>query len=798
MKNNKTIIIFLSLFMSFYLLFIATAYSITSKQAIEHGYHELLTEKSSWGINDQDIKVYQNFRHYPSAKNKIAPSTIKAINILKNVNIKDLNMGNILETNAKFENAVNIFNNKKRVEYLTNKIQDINKQVISINDFEDQHRFDLLAGYNDNFTTKDRVEKIEDIMGKRLTLTDSFLSSGEAMSLAINAGFKTSVVGLNTFVPWKKATTAVRFAKLSANTLNSLNELVNLFQEMATGDDSLEDSLKLQDQLVKFLDATKLDKNFGKVGILSGLASNLAETIKQCKILGNISEININDVSPYVKGAVGFSQKYVEYEIFYAMANMVSAIAVFFNQGDVVDAMQSWFKAVDPTSTDLIVKRYAYLQYAENQKKAMEELDKDILAIKGHIQHVEADIGGAILNLKNKAIQIINGLKWEELSENQKEKLAEIAELLGYGKNTNWEGKALWLYTKINSQEIPFIAVNVSNPKNNFLDFDNYIKDITDTIDDYKATLSEIALAEKIRKEKEAEEIRKKIAELRRQAEIRKRIEEIRRKKEEERIRLEEIRKQEEEEAASSVPPAPTPKPTPTPAPTPTPPPVAAKTWGGAYKEVENVYSTGVNDTGNINLSGGGTQSTTAFKDATEVGGSIPLQNMTMTVTGKYNYSAWGEWNGGTAFAPIHRQAIVGYPTEISDMPKTGSATYSGQLQGDFWDTNGPFAPAGPYPQQTKTLEPNAIGGTVQLNADFANSSISGSLNATHNGTPFASATFNTGISGASYNGSLSSGSGSGTIGGGFYGPNAEETGGTFQINKNDGTGASGIFHAKQ
>jgi len=156
------------------------------------------------------------------------------------------------------------------------------------------------------------------------------------------------------------------------------------------------------------------------------------------------------------------------------------------------------------------------------------------------------------------------------------------------------------------------------------------------------------------------------------------------------------------------------------------------------------------------------------------------------TDTTGYSYTTWGEWNGegrthtnsnGEVFNVDHGHYVAGISTQYypgGEIPKTGIATYHGTLQGDYTlNTN-----------TSNTIERNAIGGTITLNANFGSQTISGNLSATRNGSAWASANF--GSTPINNSGNYSSenenltvtGGGSGRISGNFYGPNAEETGG--------------------
>jgi hypothetical protein len=183
-----------------------------------------------------------------------------------------------------------------------------------------------------------------------------------------------------------------------------------------------------------------------------------------------------------------------------------------------------------------------------------------------------------------------------------------------------------------------------------------------------------------------------------------------------------------------------------------------------------------------------------------------------------FKYTAWGEWNGtvtvtvndpevGPQTAAVNRGlAIFGNPTP-SDvvMAKTGSATYSGPVLADVvvQGTSG-----------TAVVQPGAVGGTVNLTANFTERTISGGFNLTKNNTAWANPVFsgipmdfNKNVGGtvaAGYTGTIadpSMPSSFGEITGGFLGPKAEETGGSFSFVKTVGPDAgiaNGIFRGKQ
>ncbi len=175
-----------------------------------------------------------------------------------------------------------------------------------------------------------------------------------------------------------------------------------------------------------------------------------------------------------------------------------------------------------------------------------------------------------------------------------------------------------------------------------------------------------------------------------------------------------------------------------------------------------------------------------------------------------YLYSAWGEWNGNitvtrsqessTETGSLHHgYAIFGSLTPSAVIEsKTGSATYTGTLIGDFAPVSGP-------------LEKGAINGTISMTANFDAQTISGALDMKHGAQPWAAPTFTAlpiqplSIDGksASFEGSFNAASGAfGSISGGFMGPSAQESVGRFDYFKNssapdDGL-AVGVFQAKR
>ena len=168
---------------------------------------------------------------------------------------------------------------------------------------------------------------------------------------------------------------------------------------------------------------------------------------------------------------------------------------------------------------------------------------------------------------------------------------------------------------------------------------------------------------------------------------------------------------------------------------------------------------------------------------------------------GSYSYTAWGDWNGDGRkktndgrTTVDHGHWLLGAMTPTQDMPKSGSATYNGDLRGD-WISSGIGSTSG-------TIEKNVISGSVNMNANFNSGKLSGNMDLKRKGNSWAQTQFNNiSINGNSYNGNMSvTGGGNGGLYGNFFGPKAEETGGGFFVDKQSGDhgGASGVFRAKK
>ncbi len=401
-------------------------------------------------------------------------------------------------------------------------------------------------------------------------------------------------------------------------------------------------------------------------------------------------------------------------------------------------------------------------------------------------------------SIKTDALAIINGRAWNELSKSEKVKLGILGRNYKVARGDSKDIIA-WGYNvyqlAMKTPAIPERYDYKSTP------LKIYTRQIASTYEhsDLPGMPNNYSLEVKEETTRLYQDAAQ--AEIIRQAEERRRLEEERRRWEEQRRREEERRRREEREATThpvehepSSPPDPV-----------TP---ATQSLTGGYAYVQNQYSRSAGDPGSINTDVDDFGTIDGYDHTPNVGEKVQLpitvpndNRVSMTVTGKYQYMSWGEWSGGVADAPVHLHAVVGPEGNSPEsIPSTGSATYHGSVIGDYYDANGPVPTAGPFPQQTKTVEVNAIGGMANITADFAARSVSGELNLTHNGGAFADVFFHN-VSmdrWGGYRGGLSSATANGSFEGGFVGPHAEETGGSFHVQRNDGTGAIGIYHARQ
>jgi hypothetical protein len=155
-----------------------------------------------------------------------------------------------------------------------------------------------------------------------------------------------------------------------------------------------------------------------------------------------------------------------------------------------------------------------------------------------------------------------------------------------------------------------------------------------------------------------------------------------------------------------------------------------------------------------------------------------------------FHYVSFGAWNSGPSqFGSGISASFGGQPTPASAVPTTGSATFRGNLIGIY------SSPSGSH----STARANVV-----LDANFSSRSVGfASSNTTLNGSAAPrldlTGTMNY-APGGSFAGTLRSAGGtlSGSASGGFYGPRAEEAGGTFSLKSGGTESLTGAYGAKR
>jgi hypothetical protein len=206
------------------------------------------------------------------------------------------------------------------------------------------------------------------------------------------------------------------------------------------------------------------------------------------------------------------------------------------------------------------------------------------------------------------------------------------------------------------------------------------------------------------------------------------------------------------------------------------------------------------------NVKGDGT--TVTLADGSKV--SAATATLTYTLLGAWSYFPT---NGGPAYIG---QTVTGSLTPVGSIPASGSATYTGS--GSSGGAVGAFF----VPSGNGTIQGGSVTGNVSLTVNFTANTASGSLtnmtaNTTANGsgtTPWNDLSLSGTLArtGGSLSGTVStsgppSGAGNagfssaatGNFAASFYGPSAQETGGTWTLHEGTGSGgktAVGTFAA--
>lgn len=157
------------------------------------------------------------------------------------------------------------------------------------------------------------------------------------------------------------------------------------------------------------------------------------------------------------------------------------------------------------------------------------------------------------------------------------------------------------------------------------------------------------------------------------------------------------------------------------------------------------------------------------------------------------DYTAFGVW-ATNRFGPLFGSVATGFTTAFAGVPTSGTARYTGVTFGAGIEAGTGYG----------------VAGLVTLDANFGTGAISGGfhdmarVDVNGNITAFQDISVSASIAagGNSYSGTVSStrpGFSSGDVSGAFFGPNAEETGGTWRLKADSGDDAYvGAYGATQ
>lgn len=143
------------------------------------------------------------------------------------------------------------------------------------------------------------------------------------------------------------------------------------------------------------------------------------------------------------------------------------------------------------------------------------------------------------------------------------------------------------------------------------------------------------------------------------------------------------------------------------------------------------------------------------------------------------SYLSFGSWSHDDSSSGEHRDSyfLFGYPTATSDMPKSGTASYSTFVTANIVNI---------VPGQGES----SLTGSATFRADFGAGTVGTSLTLplTNFGSPTSTYSGNGAIAGNQFNGNFTTvddpSFNSGTFAGGFFGPGAKEVGYTFAISR--------------
>ena len=153
-----------------------------------------------------------------------------------------------------------------------------------------------------------------------------------------------------------------------------------------------------------------------------------------------------------------------------------------------------------------------------------------------------------------------------------------------------------------------------------------------------------------------------------------------------------------------------------------------------------------------------------------------------------FEYQTFGAWAADEGTKASVGAFSIGAETDASKVPTSGTATFTGRAAGIYVDGAG---------------NPDAVVARATLNADFANKTIDFRTSGTESATEAARSDLDlngklTYSSGAIAGDVATAGGLKGNVEGRFYGPAAEEVGGTFALSGNSGERFGGGFGASR
>ena len=184
----------------------------------------------------------------------------------------------------------------------------------------------------------------------------------------------------------------------------------------------------------------------------------------------------------------------------------------------------------------------------------------------------------------------------------------------------------------------------------------------------------------------------------------------------------------------------------------------------------------------------------------------------------KKEHLSWGRWEGNvrtisnSPIQTVHERGywIAGQLTPLASIPRSGTATYNGSLRGTVTEFTGVDSADITLAEHYQFYD---LTGSLNMVVDFGNTTVNGNIsNLTYNKngqsiTWLSNGTLNGNVGNLNNSSLVSRGVRAGvtsvegitgSLKGDFFGPNAEEVGGTFNLIESSTKRASGIFWGEQ